>query len=48
MTLAMNDKADEISVWADKLLKDGYVTIPNVADVTLPLGFAKCGVFVRL
>jgi hypothetical protein len=30
--MAVNDKADEISVWADKLLTDGYVTIPNVAD----------------
>jgi ectoine hydroxylase-related dioxygenase (phytanoyl-CoA dioxygenase family) len=35
MTLAVNDKADEISIWADKLLTDGYVTIPNVADPVL-------------
>jgi ectoine hydroxylase-related dioxygenase (phytanoyl-CoA dioxygenase family) len=35
MTQAFNDQADEISVWADKLLTDGYVTIPNVADPVL-------------
>jgi ectoine hydroxylase-related dioxygenase (phytanoyl-CoA dioxygenase family) len=35
MTKALNDKADEISVWADRLLTDGYVTIPNVADPVL-------------
>lgn len=32
MTKAVNDVADEISIWADKLLADGYVTIPNAAD----------------